>query len=100
MKIYFFIKFLKYFPHPWKVRSKFGHRDFWLLWRYNNFYHSANKEVIAWRKRQIQKHQEMLCRQDQTQRLLKDRDVACEDGVNPAGNEYPDLFYYDKQSIW
>lgn len=94
MKIFFQILFLKFFIHPWNLHKKLKYSRNWFIWRYNDFYHKINNNVIRWRKQQIYEHQEMLCKQDQIQKLLRERGLACDNDVNPMSKEYPDLLFY------
>lgn len=94
MKIFFQILFLEFFMHPWNLHKKFKYSRNWFIWEYNDFYHKTNNDIIRWRKRQIYEHKEMLCKQDQIQKLLRERDLACKNDVNATSKEYPDLLFY------
>jgi hypothetical protein len=85
-------------PHPWNLHQRIGYGKirFWLIEKYNNMYHEMNDQVIRWRERQIKLHNRMIREQDQDWKLIKDRDRACKNDVDPMSREYPDLLFYRK----
>lgn len=93
---YLRIIFLTVFAHPWDLHQKIGRGRirFWLIERYNNLYHEINDEVISWRRKQIEKHTRILRTQDQSARIIRDRDKACRQDVDPMSSNYPDNLFY------
>lgn len=86
-------------PHPWDFNKRIGSGKvrFWFIERYNYAYHQINDDVTYWRKKQIEIHSRMIREQDQSRKIIMDRNKACKNDIDPMSQNYPDSLFYRKR---